>query len=101
LAGKPLTDEEREEIFLGHQRQHSARRIGRRIGRHHTVITREPARNRRLDPHQRDAVLFRPCACALGTRQQRERQRIDPPLPAQSTPIPAQAAVLAAIAQRL
>jgi Helix-turn-helix domain len=48
LAGTPPTDDEREQISLGINRTHSARRIGRRLGRHHSVITHEPARNRRL-----------------------------------------------------
>jgi IS30 family transposase len=40
-----LTITEREEILAGMSRDESARSIGRRIGRHHTTVTREINRN--------------------------------------------------------
>ena len=45
--GKPsrLTIAEREEILAGMSREESVREIGRRIGRHHTTVSREIARN--------------------------------------------------------
>jgi IS30 family transposase len=58
LTGKPLTDQEREEISLGYQRKYSARRIARRLGRRHTVITRELARPRKIYGYRTSAEVY-------------------------------------------
>lgn len=57
-----VTEQEREQIFLGLSQGLSQREIGRRLGRHHTVVAREIERNRgsaggyRLFPTQQQAT---------------------------------------------
>jgi IS30 family transposase len=44
-----VTEQERERIFLGLSQGISQREIGRRLGRHHSVVARELKRNRGPD----------------------------------------------------
>jgi len=45
VSGRYLSFEEREEIALAHATGQTTRQIGTRLGRHHTTISRELARN--------------------------------------------------------
>ena len=74
LSGRYLGPAEREEIAILHAQQMGVREIGRRIGRPHTTVSRELARNRNRDGSYR-----------AGTAQTRAEQRGRRPKPGKLT----------------
>ena len=95
--GKPsrLTIAEREEILAGMSREESVREIGRRIGRHHTTVSREIARNLHHQKYPRGSnkrgyVTQRPWGYSPHLAQLRAARRAQRPKPARlATNLPA------------
>ncbi|GAB3784897.1 IS30 family transposase [Nocardioides ungokensis] len=69
-SGRFLSPAEREEIAILHAQQHGVREIARRIGRPHSTVSRELARNRNVDGTYR-----------AGTAQARAERRARRPKP--------------------
>ncbi len=56
-----LADDDRDEIMMGLAREESFRVIGRRLGRHHSVISREVGRNGGREGYRSRAAAERAC----------------------------------------
>lgn len=63
VSGRYLSHAEREEIAVLHAQRVSAREIGRRIGRPHTTVSRELARNSNQDGTYRALVAQQRAEC--------------------------------------
>ncbi len=58
-SGNELTDDERDAIMIGVARNESFREIGLRVGRHHSVISREVHRNGGREDYRARAAVER------------------------------------------